>query len=331
MNDREDKGAESRAQGRRLPLERALMIAVGGGKGGIGKSLLTANLGVCFARSGKRVVLVDADLGGANLHTCLGIDLPTSSLSDFVQRRVAKLEDVVVDTGIKGLGLISGAQDFLGSANIKYTQKLRTLRQIRRLAADVIMLDLGSGTSYNVLDFFLSSHLGVVIIVPEPTSLENSYRFLRSAFYRLLHHRESTRSFLELIDQAMQPNNSQGIRTPHDLIRLVERMEPERGDRYRAWLSAFRPLLVVNQARGPEDAELGSAVQLACRKYLGIELDLLGHIDFGDNVWQAVRTRTVLMMQDAESPVTQRIWHVARQIEKRMASLETTGRERLKL
>jgi len=286
---------------------------------------------VCFARSGKRVVLVDADLGGANLHTCLGIDLPAASLSDFVQRRVANLEDVVVDSGIDGLGLISGAQDFLGSANIKYTQKLRTLRQIRRLQADVILLDLGSGTSFNVLDFFLSSHLGIVIIVPEPTSLENSYRFLRSAFYRLLHHRESARPFLEIIEQAMLPNNDKAIRTPHDIIRLVGRMDPERGDRYRAWLSSFRPLLVVNQVRSPEDAELGPAVLLACRKYLGIELDLLGHIDYGDNVWQAVRTRTVLMMQDVESPVTQRIWHVARQIEKRMESLEVAGRERLKL
>jgi hypothetical protein len=101
------------------------VIAVGGGKGGIGKTLLTANLGICFAKNKWRVVLVDADLGGSNLHTCLGVDFPELSLSDFVQRRVLAINDVIIETGIEGLRLISGAQDFLGSANIKYTQKLR--------------------------------------------------------------------------------------------------------------------------------------------------------------------------------------------------------------
>src|SRR5512140_2862554 len=80
------------------------------------------------ARRGKRVVLVDADLGGANLHTTLGIDLPRRTLSDFIERKVQRIEDVVTPTGIPNLGLVSGALDHLDAANPKYAQKMRFLR-----------------------------------------------------------------------------------------------------------------------------------------------------------------------------------------------------------
>ncbi|MBN2493712.1 MAG: P-loop NTPase [Deltaproteobacteria bacterium] len=298
------------------------VICVGGGKGGIGKTLLTANLGICFARSGIKVVLLDADLGGSNLHTTLGMDLPDISLSDFVQRRVERLEDTIVDSGVEGLGLISGAQDFLGSANIKYTQKMRVLKRILKIDCDLVIMDLGSGTSFNVLDFFLVADLGLVMLVPEPTSLENSYRFIKSAFYRLLKHRETSRPILKLLDDAMESCNEMGIRTPYDLIRVVARLDPERGDVYRSLMLEFRPLLVVNQVRTPEDAELGMAVRTACRKYFGIDLDYLGSIDFDDSVWQAVRRRSVLLEHDPESAFSRSVWKIAGTIARRLRHIE---------
>jgi flagellar biosynthesis protein FlhG len=294
------------------------IVAIGGGKGGIGKSLLTANLGICFAKSRLKVVLVDADLGGANLHTCLGIDLPDISMGDFVGRKVKTVEDTIVDTGVEGLGLISGAQDFLGSANIKYTQKLRLLKQIQNIDADLILMDLGSGTSFNVIDFFLTSHLGIVMMVPEPTSLENSYRFIKSAFYRLLRHREKSGPFRKIVEEAMETRNESGIRTPYDLIRVVSKMDPQKGDTYRAWMMAFRPLLVVNQVRADDDAELGIAVRMACRKYLGIDLDYIGSIAYDDSVWKAMRSRSALLLQDSDSPIAQSIWEISRAVIKRL-------------
>ncbi|MEO1171999.1 MAG: P-loop NTPase, partial [Myxococcota bacterium] len=98
---------------------RRKIIAIGGGKGGIGKSMIAANIGVHFAQTGGSVVMVDADLGGANLHTCLGVGVPESTLTDFIARRVDNLAQVVSPTSIERLGLISGALDFLGAANPK--------------------------------------------------------------------------------------------------------------------------------------------------------------------------------------------------------------------
>ncbi|MBW2703060.1 MAG: P-loop NTPase [Deltaproteobacteria bacterium] len=304
---------------------RPAVLSVGGGKGGIGKTLFTANLSICFAKAGLKVVLVDADLGGSNLHTALGVDLPALSMSDFVQRRVDSLEETIVDSGIDGLGLISGAQDFLGSANIKYTQKMRVLRTILKLDADLVVMDLGSGTSFNILDFFLTSDLNLVMMVPEPTSLENSYRFIKAAFYRLLRHREKSTAFRKVIDLAMEAHNEFGIRTPYDLIRHVAKMDPERGDTYQAWLLDFRPLLVVNQVRSKQDAELGPAVRTACRKYFGIDLDFVGHIDYDDEVWQAVRRRTVLVENLPDSNFSANVWKIAGEIAKRLREVDSPG------
>ncbi|HYG67960.1 MAG TPA: P-loop NTPase, partial [Anaeromyxobacteraceae bacterium] len=151
------------------PVRRARarrIVAIGGGKGGIGKSLISANLGIELARRGNEVVLVDADLGGANLHTTLGLDVPRRSLSDFIERRYAKIEDVVTQTGIPNLGLVSGALDHLDAANPRYAQKMRLLRHVQSLDADYAILDLGAGTHSNTLDFFLVADHGVLVLVP---------------------------------------------------------------------------------------------------------------------------------------------------------------------
>ncbi len=165
-------------------LRKKEIWAVGGGKGGIGKSLITGNIGITLARLKKRVLLVDADLGGANLHTTLGIGVPEMTLSDFLNRRVETIQDVIIKTSIPNLSLVSGAQDFLDAANPNFAQKARLLRHLETLDADYILLDLGAGTSFNILDFFLFADHGILVVLPEPTAIENAYRFIKSAFYR---------------------------------------------------------------------------------------------------------------------------------------------------
>ncbi len=177
----------ARAPRRAAPVARARkLVAVGGGKGGIGKSLVSANLGIALAQKGATVALIDADLGGANLHTCLGVPQPDISLSDFINHRVDKLEGALVPTGVERLQLISGAQDMLDAANPKHGQKARLLRNMRSLDVDFVILDLGAGTAFNVLDFFLAADLGLCVLLPEPTSIENAYRFIKAAFFRRL-------------------------------------------------------------------------------------------------------------------------------------------------
>lgn len=299
-----------------LPLTRPCtegkIWCVGGGKGGIGKSLLTAALGWHLARMGKRVVLVDADLGGANLHTCLGLAHPALTLGDFIRHRVARIEEVMLETGFPGLELISGASDFLAAANINYAQKLRVINRIRGLDVDVVLMDVGAGTAYNILDFFLMSDVGVLTVVPEPTSIENGYRFIKSALYRRLRGVARAPAVRGLVEAALDQKNSLGIRTPADLLLAVERESQEEAASLRQEILAFRPRFVVNQVRSTADIAVGHQLVTACERHLGIRAAYAGFVDYDDTVWQCVRQRRLFVAEAPQCPAAQRVAHLAR-------------------
>lgn len=271
--------------------------AVGGGKGGVGKSLIASNLAITLARTGNKVVAIDLDLGGANLHTTLGVDLPKQTLSDFFAQRVTSIEKCVVPTGIPNLDIVSGAQDSVGVANLKHAQKVRLLQKLRELDADYLIFDLGAGTSYNTLDFFLFSDVGLITLLPEPTSIENGYRFIKSAYYRRLKLARSLAPVRHLIDMAMDSKNPLGIKSPSDLFREVNKVSIEAGMRLKEEIEKFRPKLIVNQARTQTDVDIGFSVKTVCKKYFGVEMDYVGYLDYDSAVWQAVRRKRPLMME----------------------------------
>src|SRR5512142_2147899 len=281
------------------PRRSRRVVSIGGGKGGIGKSLISANLGIELARRGKKVVLVDADLGGANLHTTLGIDLPRRTLSDFIERKVARIEDVVTPTGIENLGLVSGALDHLDAANPKYAQQMRFLRHVQQMDVDYAILDLGAGTHANVLDFFLVSDHGVLVLVPEPTAVENAYRFVKAAFWRRMRNVAQVFGYEPLLRSVMEGST---FRSPVELVETVSRKDADAGQNLARQLSAFRPRLVVNQARTAQDGEIGRAVVAAWRKYFGLEMDYLGFIQYDDEMWRTLRARRPLLIERPDAP-----------------------------
>ena len=155
--------------------------AIAGGKGGTGKSFVISCLGTYLAIMGKRVILIDADLGGANLHTFLGIDRPKCSLTDFFDKK-SQLNELIVESRIPNLGLLVGALQTLAPDGIKYAQKQKLLRHIKSLDADHVLIDLGAGAHFNTIDTFLLADKMIVVVVPEITSIENVYYFLRAVF-----------------------------------------------------------------------------------------------------------------------------------------------------
>ncbi len=198
--------------------------AIGGGKGGVGKSFVAGNLGILLAQRGFRVILADLDLGGANLHTWLGVNTPEQGVSEFVDRQVEQIHELLIPTSIPHLRLISGARDGVEIANLKHTQKMRFLMALKRLDTDFIIMDLGAGTAYNTIDFFLLAEKQLMVVIPEPTSIENAYRFLKNSFYRKLRHTSASFGLRNVVDQMLKNNNSFGIRSPRDLIEYMKQM-----------------------------------------------------------------------------------------------------------
>ncbi len=286
------------------------LIAVGGGKGGIGKTLVSVNLGIALAQKGQRVVLIDADLGGANAHTCLGIPQPTTTLSDFVARKVTRLDDLRVASGVPNLSLIGGASDALDAANLKYQQKQKLLRNLHGLDADTVILDLGAGTSFNVLDFFLVAQHGVLVLLPEPTSIENAYRFIKGAFFRRMQELEQALGVDDLLEMAMSTREG-AVRTPLEFVNRAREVNPEAGARLQRELESFRVRLVVNQSRGPGDEEVGHAVVSAWRRFFGLQLDFLGAVAYDDDAWRAIRKRRPLLVERPDCAAASALRRVA--------------------
>ncbi len=265
--------------------------AVGGGKGGVGKSVVAVNLAAVLARGGHRVVLVDADLGGANLHTLLGLPNPRSTLSDFLARRVASLAEVCVPTAVDGVQLVSGARALTGIANPSWSQKHKVLRHVERLDAEHVVLDLGGGSSFNVIDFFLAADRGLLVLTPEPTAVENAYHFLKAAFFRRLSRAEPRDVVRAAVSRVMGERQQLGVRSPRDLLARVQRLEPEAGAALMLAAGGFAPRLVVNRARTAGDERLGEDMALACRDYFGGAAEFLGALQDDPFVVRSVQER----------------------------------------
>jgi flagellar biosynthesis protein FlhG len=283
---------------------------VGGGKGGIGKSMVSANLGIALAQAGNRVLMVDADLGGANLHTCLGVPQPQTSLSDFLAQPSMKLEDVAIPTGVENLSLIAGALDALDAANPRQQQKLRLLRHLQGSAADYLLLDLGAGTSFHVLDFFLIADHCLLVLLPEPTSVENAYRFIKASFFRRLQNIQDQYGIGDLVDAAMTTREG-AAKTPYEFIARVKQKDRKVGAELEQELAKFKIKLVVNQARTPADLDVGNAVVSAWKKFFGLEMDYLGAIRYDDEVWRSVRKRRPVLLEKPESEAASGVKQVA--------------------
>ncbi len=270
--------------------------AVGGGKGGVGKSLATANISICLALLGYKVVTIDLDLGGANLHTCLGVPVPDKTLSDFLSRKVSSMSDLLTPTPIKNLHIISGAQDDIAVANLKQMHKAKILSRLHELEADYILFDLGAGTTFNTLDFFIAADQGILITLPEPTSIENTYRFIKSVYHRKLKMVEELLDIGPLIDQVMNAKLSQHS-TPADLINKVIEINPQVGFRLKAEVNKLKPKLIINQVRTQADVDIGHSMKIICKKYFGIDLDYVGYLDYDATVWQSVKKRRPLLLE----------------------------------
>jgi len=281
------------------PGRRRRIVAVGGGKGGIGKSLVSANLGIALARAGHRVTLVDVDLGGANLHTCLGINQPQGTLSDVVTRGTP-LEALAAPTGIENLSLVSGAMDALDAANPRAQARVRLVEQLQTLDTDYLVLDLGAGTSLHTIDFFLVADHGVLVLLPEPTSVENAYRFLKAALFRRLQQTAQALGVAHVAEAALESQGS-ATRTPAEVVKTVAESHPDAAVLLERSLRDFRVKLVVNQVRSPADQSVGRAVVAAWKKFFGLDMDYLGAIAYDDAAWQTVRKRRPLLLDAAGS------------------------------
>src|SRR5262245_2571958 len=117
---------------------RHRVLAIGGGRGGVGKTLLTANIGIYLAQVGKKALLVDLDTAGGNLHTCLGVERPRSAIGEIAALDVAEIADAVVGTPVPGLSLVTAGDGRRGALNLRAEVRQRLVGALRALEVDYV-------------------------------------------------------------------------------------------------------------------------------------------------------------------------------------------------
>jgi flagellar biosynthesis protein FlhG len=293
--------------------EHLKIWSIGGGKGGVGKSMVTMGLGMCLARLGKRVILMDGDLGGANLHTLMGLRVPPVTLEDFLMAKVSSLADVVVETPFDGIRLICGADDILGAANPTFSQKIRLLRELEDLPADFVLIDLAAGTSFNVLDLFNHSPVKIALFTSSPTSLQNVYGFIKTALFRKISREFAKDS--EVLALLYEGGATDGeVRSMEDLVAQVRRVAPEKCFRLLQLLRNFRVLLVTNMAKADQDIRTAEIVQSTCADFLHIKPQILGLLPFDPIVEQAVNQMKPTLINQRDNPILRGLDQIAKRM-----------------
>lgn len=153
------------------------VIAVSSGKGGVGKTNIAVNLGIAFSKMRKKVVVMDADLGLANVNVCLGI-IPKYNLFQLVKRQ-KRMKDIIIDTDY-GIQIVAGASGFSKIANLTDEERRDFIREIDALSyADIIIIDTGAGVSKNVLSFIMAADEALIVTTPEPTAITDAYGIIK--------------------------------------------------------------------------------------------------------------------------------------------------------
>lgn len=256
--------------------------AIGGGKGGVGKSLFTIGLAHWLGRLKRQVVLMDADLGGANLHTMLGMRIPKATLDDFLLRRVDTLEEILLPTVLPNVQLIAGGSEVPALANPNYGQKSRILRSLDRLSTEYLLVDLGAGASLNTLDFFLFSPEKIVVMTPQPTSIQNAYAFIKAALYRKIgRHLRNTplKGYLEVTS-----NDQPMPQSVDEILEEVTIAAPEVLEDVRGAVEDLRIRLVVNMVRHPKEQKVGDLIGEVCQRFLGVQVETLGVVPYDPSI-----------------------------------------------
>ncbi len=290
---------------------RARIVAVASGKGGVGKSLVAANVGIFLATLGKRVVLVDCSFGAPNLHLFAGVTRPLHSLAEgLIVDGPHRLADIAVNTAVPGLSLIGASFDPIAMAHPSAAVVAAIVAQCAELAADYVVLDVGSGIGDAAIELFLSADIGVLVTAPDPTVVELTHRFVRAAFIKRLQQR----GLGHLVDAIVRPARELESGIPSALEIYLQAVADQSPDleKLRTAILEFSPHLVVNSARSKSDIEMGRALAVAARRRLGTPIQYLGHLEYDEAVWASTRRRRPLLIEHPETRIAKCFERVTR-------------------
>jgi flagellar biosynthesis protein FlhG len=301
----------------------ARILSVGGGKGGVGKSVIAANLAVYVARTGAKTILVDADLGAANLHTLFDLRRTGRTLNELFTHQIESLGEAAVEVGVPNLRLIAGSSATAGAANLNHAQKLRLIRQIQALEADVVIIDVGAGISFNVIDLFNAADYRLLVITPQLTSVQNAYGFLKSAVFRVARQVAAKSGW----DSAfVNAGETQKLPVIIDTIRAKDREVARQLDQV---LATFGAQVIGNQVFDVTQRNTFYALSRMVNDFLGTQLPLLGTLRASRIIHDSVNQRRPFALGNQGEENGRTLMHIAEEVLRGDPGLLRAARQKL--
>lgn len=290
------------------------IIPVASGKGGVGKSLLSANLAIALGQAGKRVLLADLDLGASNLHLVIGQSAPKTGIGTFFTGQ-SKFTDIITPTEYENVYFIAGDSELPGLTSLKASQKNDLIRNFLRVNADYLILDLGAGTHLTILDMFLLSPQGIIVVAPTVTSTLNGYLFLKNAVFRMMYNtfKPDTAAYKYIEELKKDSTQLQKLYIPK-LLEQLERIDPENTRILKNRLSKFHPRLILNMIDDPKDTARAQKIRSSCVQYLGVDLEHLGVVYRDTMQDKALAARLPVIKYKPVSVISQAIYRIAEKI-----------------
>jgi flagellar biosynthesis protein FlhG len=288
----------------------AITISVGSGKGGTGKSMVVTNLALLLARGNRRVCVADLDLGGADIHILYGLFEPETTLTDFLTRKTASLTEVIHPLESFGsLQIIPGSGNTLQTANMSFQEKQRLLRALAAIDTDVLLVDVGAGTGFHALDFFMFTDIQICVTNPEPAAIMDFYNFLQLATIR-----RALGGFLAQseIGRTLREKRYQSL---SEVFADAESIQPGAKTLAQQALESFNPLLITNMVGTNARINQLKLRKLASR-YLGISIPSLGDIPFDSMVQEAMRSYLPVCEHAPKSPASEALSAIAAKLDK---------------
>ena len=291
------------------------IIPIAGGKGGVGKSLLAVNLAVSLALNYKKVILIDFDLGGSNLHTLLGFRNNNIGIGNYLSNNRLQFEDIILGTPYDNLYFIPGDVQVFGSGDISFPRLKKILKAIPELPADYIILDLGAGTHNLILDLFLISNSGIIISTPQNTSIANAHSFLKNVSLRFLQRafdsNKSVSQYFKKNLKEIRPGKSKNIK---EIISELALIDSDVAEKAEVFLEVLQPKIIINMIREPEDYQVGNSLsQLVERDFL-INLECLGMITYEPDIDQSIIRKKPYLFDHPDSLFSRQIHRIVQKI-----------------
>jgi flagellar biosynthesis protein FlhG len=275
-------------------IRNTAIYVVMSGKGGSGKTFITANLGAALAAQGKKVLLFDNNLTSPNLHTLFRKRTIVEGISNsrFADDLIESLQ--VEQTDIANLLIVPGNQSAM-VLNINRFYKADIIKAMQAFDTDIVLMDMPSSCREGLPHMPVSAAKLLYILEPHPFAVESFYNFIKHTLVDRFNGFYKTAD--NFIREAIYGYFHSGMKDMFDIIENIRQKSPEIAEEIKEFLNEFRPFLVMNKSQSLDDRQIASTVCYLCKRQFAFDMEFLGSVDFDDVIWQANKKKQLVVSE----------------------------------